>query len=157
MGGVAADLDGASTVPGLYVVGETACTGLHGANRLASNSLTECFVLGKRAALAGMDEPRYTDAGAPPKAVKLTAPSDSTRKALWDDAGIFRTPEGLKRLLDDPHPIARLIGASALAREESRGAHFRTDFPELKPQLDGHHAVIRDGAGPPTPEFEHWL
>jgi L-aspartate oxidase len=154
MGGVAADLDGASTVPGMYVVGETACTGLHGANRLASNSLTECFVLGKRAALAGLDEPKYTDAGEPPKAAKLEPPSAETRKALWDDAGIVRTPEGLKRLLDDPHPIARLIGASALARKESRGAHFRTDFPALDPKLDGHHAVIRDGG---EPAFEHWL
>jgi L-aspartate oxidase len=154
MGGVAADLDGASTVPGLYVVGETACTGLHGANRLASNSLTECFVLGKRSALAGLDEPEVRDTGDPPTAAKLTPPSAETRKALWDDAGIIRTPEGLERLLADPHPIARLIAASALAREESRGAHFRTDFPELDHRLDGQHAVIRDGG---APTFEHWL
>lgn len=154
MGGVAANLDGASTVPGLYVVGETACTGLHGANRLASNSLTECFVLGKRAALAGLNEPVVANAGKPPKATKPTPPSDATRKALWDDAGIIRTPEGLKRLLDDPHPIAQLIGACALAREESRGAHFRTDFPELDAAFDGQHAVVRDDD---APVFEHWL
>jgi L-aspartate oxidase len=154
MGGVAADLDGASTVPGLYVVGETACTGLHGANRLASNSLTECFVLGKRAALAGLDEPHGVDAGKPPKAARLEPPSKATRKALWDNAGIIRTPEGLGRLLDDPHPIAQLIGACALAREESRGAHWRTDFPELKPELDARHAVVR---GKTAPAFEHWL
>ena len=57
MGGVATDLDGRSTLPGLYAVGECACTGLHGANRLASNSLAECFVFGRRAALAALDEP----------------------------------------------------------------------------------------------------
>lgn len=154
MGGVAADLDGASTVPGLYVVGETACTGLHGANRLASNSLTECFVLGKRAALAGLDEPEANWTGTPPEAVRLERPSDATRKSLWENAGIVRTPEGLRRLLDDPHPIAQLIGACALAREESRGAHFRTDFPALNPELDGRHAVVTVSGGP---AFEHWL
>ena len=57
MGGITSDLDGRSTVPGLYAVGEVACTGLHGANRLASNSLSECFVFGRRAALAGLDDP----------------------------------------------------------------------------------------------------
>ena len=57
MGGVATDLFGRSTVPGLYAIGETACTGLHGANRLASNSLSECLVFGARAAAAGLDEP----------------------------------------------------------------------------------------------------
>ena len=74
MGGVVADLDGASSVPGLYVVGETACTGLHGANRLASNSLTECFVQGKRAALAGLDEPRLPVAPADPPLAGPIAP-----------------------------------------------------------------------------------
>ena len=67
MGGVVADLDGATTVPGLYAVGESACTGLHGANRLASNSLSECFVFGARAALAALSEPRG-EAGEPPAA-----------------------------------------------------------------------------------------
>ena len=60
MGGVATDLDGHSTLPGLYAVGEAACTGLHGANRLASNSLAECVVFGRRAALAACREPALT-------------------------------------------------------------------------------------------------
>ena len=67
MGGVVTDLDGATTVPGLYAVGESACTGLHGANRLASNSLTECFVFGQRAAEAALAEPALSAAGAAPE------------------------------------------------------------------------------------------
>jgi L-aspartate oxidase len=154
MGGVVADLDGASSVPGLYVVGETACTGLHGANRLASNSLTECFVQGKRAALAGLDEPRLPVApDDPPPADPITPPSQATREALWRDAGFTRERAGLERLLDDPHPLARMVAACALLRTESRGAHFRTDFPATDPALDGHHAVIRDGG---APVFEPW-
>jgi L-aspartate oxidase len=154
MGGVVADLDGASTVPGLYVVGETACTGLHGANRLASNSLTECFVQGKRAALAGLDEPRFPVAPAdPPAAGPIAPPAQTTREALWRDAGLTRDRAGLQRLLDDPHPLARLVAACAMLRTESRGAHFRSDFPETDPALDDHHAVVRDGG---APAFESW-
>src|SRR3546814_3737852 len=78
----------------------------------------------------------------PPRSTRTTH-SFPTRRSS-DLAGIIRTPEGLKRLLDDPHPIAQLIGACALAREESRGAHFRTDFPERDAALDGQHAVVRD-------------
>jgi L-aspartate oxidase len=151
---VVADLDGASSVPGLYVVGETACTGLHGANRLASNSLTECFVQGKRAALAGLDEPRGPVApDDPPPADPITPPSRATREALWRDAGFTRDRAGLERLLDDPHPLARMVAACALLRTESRGAHVRSDFPETDPALDGHHAVIHDGG---APVFEPW-
>jgi L-aspartate oxidase len=152
MGGVVTDLDGATTVPGLYAVGESACTGLHGANRLASNSLSECFVFGARAALAGLDEPLEA-AGEPPAPTPIDAPSREVRSALWDDAGIERTRDGLERLLDVPHPLARLVAASALLREETRGAHRRTDFPDLDPALDAHHAVSR---GDSAPRFEHW-
>ena len=156
MGGVVSDLHGRSTVPGLYAVGETACTGLHGANRLASNSLSECFVFGARAAMAGLDEPH---AGALPTAelrptpAALVCPNRSTQDALWRDAGIVRTREGLGRLLGDPHPLARLIAACALQREESRGAHQRADFPAVDPALDHEHAVV--GAGDVS-RLEHW-
>jgi L-aspartate oxidase len=154
MGGVVADLDGASSVPGLYVVGETACTGLHGANRLASNSLTECFVQGKRAALTGLDEPRLHVAPAdPPLAGPIAPPTHSTREALWRHAGLTRDAAGLTELADDPHPLAQLVAACAILREESRGAHFRSDHPQTDPALDGHHAVVRNG-GPPA--FELW-
>lgn len=154
MGGVVADLDGASTVPGLYVVGETACTGLHGANRLASNSLTECFVQGKRAALAGLAEPRLPVAPAdPPQTTAIVAPSQETRDALWRDAGLSRDADGLRRLSGDPHPLAQIVAACAMLRQESRGAHFRSDFPQTDPALDGHHAVVRNGG---SPAFEPW-
>jgi L-aspartate oxidase len=154
MGGVVADLDGASSVPGLYVVGETACTGLHGANRLASNSLTECFVQGKRAALAGLDEPRLPVAPAdPPAATPIAAPSRATRDALWRHAGLTRDAAGLAKLATDEHPLAQIVAACGMLRTESRGAHVRSDFPEIDPALDGHHAVVRDG-GPPA--FEPW-
>lgn len=153
MGGVVTDLDGATTVPGLYAVGESACTGLHGANRLASNSLTECFVFGARAALAGLHEPTTETEADPPAPAPIEAPSREVRAAIWEHAGIERTREGLERLLDVPHPLARLAGAFALLREETRGAHRRADFPETDPALDGHHAVTRGDA---PPQFEHW-
>src|SRR5882757_1359962 len=86
MGGIVADLDGATSVPGLYAIGESSCTGLHGANRLASNSLSECFVWGRRAANAGLDEPR-PGSSRPPAAEALQTPTQDTRDALWRDAG----------------------------------------------------------------------
>src|SRR5215207_6610464 len=151
MGGITSDLEGRSTVPGLYAVGECACTGLHGANRLASNSLSECFVFGHRAALAGLDEP--VPGPAPPAAAATDVappPERATREAMWRCAGLERDAGGLRRLLDDPHPLARLVAASALAREESRGAHARADFPASDPQLDGRHSVVAAGAATPV-------
>ena len=144
MGGVVTDLEGRSTVAGLYAVGETACTGLHGANRLASNSLSECFVYGARAAHAGLDEPALSgkNAGSPPPAAALQRPARATQEALWRDAGIVRTRTGLLRLAQDPHPLARLIAAGALRREESRGAHQRADFADVDPTFDHRHSEI---------------
>jgi L-aspartate oxidase len=152
MGGVVTDLNGRSTVAGLYAVGETACTGLHGANRLASNSLSECFVFGARAAHAGLDEPAPTapDAGTSPPAPALERPARATQEALWRDAGIVRTRAGLQRLAQDPHPLARLIAACALRREESRGAHQRVDFPHVDPALDHRHTLIGAEEQPQT-------
>jgi L-aspartate oxidase len=157
MGGIVTDLDGrAEGVGGLYAVGECACTGLHGANRLASNSLSECFVFGRRAALAGLDEPQPArpPAAAPPAEPLAPAPSRETRAALWRHAGLERDAAGLRSLLGDPHPLARLVAASALAREESRGAHLRADFPDTDPQLDGRHTVLRPAGG--APALEPW-
>jgi L-aspartate oxidase len=144
MGGIATELDGRSTLPGLYAVGECACTGLHGANRLASNSLTECFVLGERAARAAAAEP---DPGAPPSAPawRFDPPPAETREAVWRLAGPLRRADQLEGLLEDPYPLARLIARFALAREESRGSHRRLEFPESDPALDGRHLVCSAG------------
>ncbi|MBM3668045.1 MAG: FAD-dependent oxidoreductase [Actinobacteria bacterium] len=152
MGGIATDLEGHSSLPGLFAVGECACTGLHGANRLASNSLTECFVLGTRAAAAALSE---TAVAEPPPAPewRFTPPPPSTRDAVWEQAGPRRRADRLERLLDDPYPLARLVARFALERRESRGSHRREEFPEQDPALDGRHLVCGpDG----EPAFRSW-
>jgi L-aspartate oxidase len=150
MGGIATDLYGRATVPGLYAVGECSCTGLHGANRLASNSLSECFVFGARAARAALEEPTQppltrSEAVGPPPAQSLTAAS---REALWRYAGLERDAAGLSVLAGDVNPLVRLIATSALAREESRGAHLRIDYPNRDPALDGVHIAQRRERSP---------
>ncbi|MCD6725673.1 MAG: FAD-dependent oxidoreductase [Solirubrobacteraceae bacterium] len=153
MGGVVVNLVGHAGVPGLYVVGESACTGLHGANRLASNSLSECVVFGARAARAALDEPApRPTAYRPPGPEPLPLPTRETRHSMWRNAGLVRDDAGLRELLDDPHPLARLVAACALAREETRGSHVRREFPRTDPALDLHHAVVRSG----QPAFERW-
>ena len=153
MGGIVCDLEGRSQVPGLYAVGECACTGLHGANRLASNSLSECFVFGRRAVLGALDEPEPAATGPAASGEPVApAPSRETREAMWRHAGLERDAAGLAPLLDDPHPLARLVARCALFREESRGAHARADFPDTDPDLDERHTVVDGG----EPRLEIW-
>ncbi|MGO9792790.1 MAG: L-aspartate oxidase [Solirubrobacteraceae bacterium] len=159
MGGIATDLDARSSLPGLFSVGECSCTGLHGANRLASNSLTECFVFGVRAARAAL-----AAVAQPPSAGEIRAARDrargrppsltaASRDALWKHAGIERDASGLRVLLADDYPLVALIAARALARTESRGAHQRRDFPELDPSFESRHVTL-DAAG--LPALEEW-
>jgi L-aspartate oxidase len=153
MGGVVTDLHGATEVPGLYAAGECACTGVHGANRLASNSMLECLVFGRRAALAALEQTGPRDSPSD-LAVSDEAPvTPELREALWEDAGLIRDAEGLARLTSSPHLLTSLVAWCALAREESRGGHFRADFPEENPALDGLHTVVRPGR---EPELEQW-
>ena len=151
MGGIVTDLDGRA-LPRLYAVGECACTGLHGANRLASNSLSECFVFGRRAALAALDDAPPTDG--PTIDADVQAPTRETREAVWLLAGLERSEENLTRLQEDPYPLARLVAASALHRHETRGAHGRAEFPDTDPALDDHHTIL--DAHTETPRFEAW-
>ncbi|MGE5281458.1 MAG: L-aspartate oxidase [Chloroflexota bacterium] len=140
MGGIAVDLDGRSSLPGLLAVGECSCTGLHGANRLASNSLSECFVFGARAAAAAVEETAGS-ALPEPGPWRFEPPTEATREAVWRLAGPLRRPEQLEELRSDPYPLAAAIAACALERRESRGGHLRTDFPHVDPNLDGIHLV----------------
>jgi L-aspartate oxidase len=146
IGGIVADLDARTSVPGLYAAGECACSGVHGANRLASNSLLECLVFGRRAGLAALGGPRL-ECDAPPL---LPAPDPGAE--LWSDAGLIRSAGGLDRLLDSGHPLVRQIAACGLARKESRGVHFRDDFPVENERLAGHF-VLRPGD---EPRLEQW-
>ncbi len=178
MGGIAVDLEARTTLPGLYAVGEVACTGVHGANRLASNSLLEGLVFGRRVAqaLAASD---LTDLSVWPRTAPLTgdhlvasSPAepgvalampaakarDTLRRLMWQHASLRRDAHGLSaaarelRALAKHGPldpesanmltVAQLIVAAAASRTESRGGHFRTDFPDRDPQRDGRHTLV---------------
>jgi L-aspartate oxidase len=174
MGGVAADLHGRSTVPGLYAAGEVAGNGVHGANRLASNSLLEGLVFGARAAeaMAGDDNPKPSPEVEPammkyPGRGSLTGSTEELRQRAWTALGLERDATGLKELLawldtvrrdgmTDPADrgsaearnladVAWAMAASALFREESRGAHFRTDFPRLDDARFRGHTLLEGG------------
>jgi L-aspartate oxidase len=153
VGGILTDLDGRSELPALYAAGECAATGVHGANRLASNSLLECLVFGRRAALAALAEPAL-----PSRLPEIpdTPPHDvvtpELRAALWSDCGLIRDAAGLGHLLEAPHLLTRLIADSALTREESRGSHFRVDFPSESETFE-RHVVLRAGQ---EPALETW-
>ena len=154
VGGILTDLDGRSELDGLYAAGECAATGVHGANRLASNSLLECLVFGRRAALAALGEPGLPERVSPPEPTEtLDRVTPTLRRRLWRDGGVVRDAAGLGRLAGAPHLLTRLIAQSALVREESRGSHFRADFPIERDDL-GRHVVLRQGS---VPTLETWL
>jgi L-aspartate oxidase len=149
MGGIETDLQARSTLPSLLAVGECSCTGLHGANRLASNSLSECFVFGARAARAALDEPSLLGSdrassvlAAPDGGSAIALPAQESREQLWRHAGLERNAESLSTLLHDPHPLVRLIASAALSRNESRGAHWREDCPQTNDALDERHVTL---------------
>ena len=140
MGGIVADLNGRSTVPGLYAVGECACTGLHGANRLASNSLSECFVFARRAALAGLDEqlPGAIPAAPPPGGEVAPAPSREVRAAMWR----ARRPRARRR---GPAPAAGRAASAGPARGGVRAA------PAGEPRRPRAHRRSRARSRPGRP------
>ena len=170
MGGIRTDEWGRTSIPGLYAVGEAACNGLHGANRLASNSLLEGAVYGTRV-IEGINDPApaaVLDADWPaPIAVDLADDPEGDdvnrsdlQQVMWDAAGLSRNGEDLERALatlaqwrapdvtdaksaEDANllVVARAVVASALARQESRGGHYRTDFPESDPAQARHSSI----------------
>jgi L-aspartate oxidase len=153
IGGIVTDLDARTDIKRLYAAGECACTGVHGANRLASNSLLECIVFGRRAAIAAATESLpSTPRRAPKPAPSEPPPSTELREALWRDAGLVRDGAGLERLVDAPHTLVRVIAQAALLRAESRGVHFRADFPVEDEGFVGHFVHRLDT----EPELEIW-
>jgi len=156
IGGVVTDLDGRTDIAGLYAAGESAATGVHGANRLASNSLLECLVFGRRAALAALDEPAVgEDSVEPPLPLVPSSGrvvSDELRLQVWREAGVIRDPGDMTDLARSTDPVASLVARFALARTESRGVHFRTDAPIPDPALEGHFVLKLGG----ELTLEHW-
>ena len=173
MGGVRTDLDGRTSVPGLYAAGEVACTGVHGANRLASNSLLEGLVYGARAAIAMRKEPsakHHPSAGSltpPPRSNGSTKETEkfiqSVQALMWKYVAVVREGKALKQVVAELESMRSqlprlsdrrafeaanilqtglLIARAALGREESRGAHYRLDYPLKNDRRFEKHSVI---------------
>ncbi len=193
MGGIRTDLNGRTTLPGLYAAGEAACTGVHGANRLASNSLLEGLVFGARAAHAMLaDNLEIAAVEESVASIEPTSRGDQEvlehhiarlQNAMWTHAGLLREAERLRegmvaqveceaglahfsmqgkggRRLAEAQALCRVADAilrSALARTESRGAHFRNDFP-VRDDVDFRkHSVFRsNGTGEAQISFQQW-
>jgi L-aspartate oxidase len=173
MGGVRTDLDGKTSIGGLYAAGETASTGVHGANRLPSNSLLESLVYGARAGIAMCEEPKPASTPRPqPKAAYSNGPVDAgveqiigqIQDLMWSELGIVRMRPGMQKAVKsleeiaprlaapktrraheaaNIHTAALLVARSALAREESRGAHYRIDYPDHDDKKFLKHSVAR--------------
>jgi L-aspartate oxidase len=174
IGGVRTDLEGKTSLAGLYAAGETASTGVHGANRLAGNALLEGLVYGARAGKAMREELKlaHNAASGHKKAASQNGPVDAgieeligqVQDILWKDAGIVRTRTGMQeaiKMLEGlaprvAHPRTRrayeaanlhlaglLVARSALAREESRGAHYRIDYPGHDDKKFLKHSVVK--------------
>jgi len=176
MGGVRTDLDGRTSLKGLYAAGEVACTGVHGANRLASNSLLDGLVYGARAARTIIEEselaeiePEKKVAHGKPNGI-VTPPAKAAedfihqvQEIMWRDVGIVRSGKSLKHAIEQLEALreslpketsrrsyeanniwqsAMLIARSAQARLESRGAHYRTDYPEHDDKKFNKHSVV---------------
>jgi L-aspartate oxidase len=116
--------------------------------------MLECLVFGRRAALAAAAEPALPVRLEPkPSPARRSPVTLELRTAMWRDAGLVRDQPGLEQLERSTHPVARMVAMSALARRESRGGHFRVDFPHEDPELTGLHTVLRPGH---EPAFEPW-
>ncbi len=173
MGGIRTDLHGRSTIQGLYAAGEVTCTGVHGANRLASNSLLEGLVFGARAGEAMVldsskfkvqsskseEENRKSKIENPKSDTISTAVKKRVKRVMWERVGILRDADSLKRALKEFEQIlssnlstssrnfvtlAKLVATSPLWREESRGGHFRNDFPERDEKFRVHSIQKKD-------------
>ena len=172
MGGVRTGLHGETSIPGLFAAGEVACTGVHGANRLASNSLLEGLVFGARAGEAMVLTAENTKTAKENKFEEPLRPlrldtSDLRRKLQainWQHLGLIRNEAGIRQALEfyetipsfDPTNLeelelrnlldcSKLMSAFALHRQESRGSHYREDFPLKNPDWNGHHSVLSNG------------